>query len=171
MDCASFDKLVLDHLPAMQRLAVRLTGDRDAAEDLMQDALFKAMRSRKTFEERASFSTWMTRIVINAFRDGVSKKGTGIYFVEPTGREIEKRFPSPFSAVQAADMADHVAGLVSALSPRQREVLVLIAYEQMSAAQTADALGMTEQNVRTTLHHARQKLREQLAPYLSPDQR
>ena len=170
MDRASFDKLVLDHLPAMQRLAVRLTGDPHAAEDLMQEALLKAVRFCGTFRGESSFSTWMTRIVIHAFRDSLANKERRIVVEQPSD-QLEETLPSPLFIAQSRDMAEHIAALISSLPARQREVLVLTAYEHLTTAQAAEVLGLTEQNVRTTLHYARQKLRQQLAPYLNPDQR
>ena len=64
-----------------------------------------------------------------------------------------------------------MARLVSSLPPRQREVLVMVAYEQMTTADVAAALGVTEHNVRANLHAARARLRERLAPYLAEQRR
>ena len=59
-----------------------------------------------------------------------------------------------------------VAARVSALPPRQREVLVLITYEGLSPRAAADLLGISEASVYSSLHLARQRLRQELAPYL-----
>ena len=65
----------------------------------------------------------------------------------------------PAKEVLAGELAERVAGAVSRLPPRQREVLVLIAYEGLSTAEAAVALYATAQNQRTTLHRAREQLR------------
>jgi RNA polymerase sigma factor (sigma-70 family) len=69
---------------------------------------------------------------------------------------------SPPDAASATELGERIATAVSTLPPRQREVLVLIAYESFSPSETALVLEMTEQNVRTTLHLAREKLRIKL---------
>jgi RNA polymerase sigma-70 factor (ECF subfamily) len=79
---------------------------------------------------------------------------------------LDRRTPDPAVAAEAGELAELTAQLVSALPPRQREVLVLIAYESLSAPEAAAVLGISHQNVRTCLHLARERLRQQLAPYL-----
>ena len=69
IDRKTVDQLVLQHLPAALRLAQRLTGSTDAAEDLVQEALCRVLARWKSFRGEASFRTWMLQIVINADRD------------------------------------------------------------------------------------------------------
>jgi RNA polymerase sigma-70 factor (ECF subfamily) len=73
----------------------------------------------------------------------------------------------PPLAAAGREFGEIVASAVSNLPPRQREVLVLIAFESLAPADAAAALGITEQNLRTTLHLARAALRRRLEPYLS----
>jgi RNA polymerase sigma-70 factor (ECF subfamily) len=61
-----------------------------------------------------------------------------------------------------------IAQHVSALPPRQREVLVMLAYEGFTVEETAQTLGISPGNVHATLHHARVRMREALAAYLMP---
>ena len=70
------------------------------------------------------------------------------------------------SEAWASELGELVADRVSALPPRQREVLVLIAYEGLSPAEVARVLGISEANVHATLHVARRRLRTQLASLL-----
>src|SRR5437867_12782564 len=78
-DRTTFDRLVLEHLASAQRFAIRMTGDADAAEDLMQEALLRAHRAWQTFRGESKFTTWLFRIVINCFRDRIaaSPRSTG----------------------------------------------------------------------------------------------
>lgn len=62
-----------------------------------------------------------------------------------------------------------IANRVSSLPPKQREALVLVAFENMSISDAAEVLEMTETNVRVNLFHARQRLKQDLAEYLSPE--
>ena len=163
VDRQTFDRLVLEHLASAQRFAIRLTGDSHAAEDLMQDALLRAHRSWQSFRGESKFTTWFYRIVINCFRDRVARTVRS----EPLRETIEDHGAGdPAREAQSREFGKIVAMEVSRLPPRQREVLVLSAYEQCSIAEIAVVLATTEQNVRTNLHLARERLRERLAPHV-----
>jgi RNA polymerase sigma-70 factor (ECF subfamily) len=73
----------------------------------------------------------------------------------------------PAARVELQEFGTIVAKHVSNLPPRQREVLVLIAFEQLNVSEAANVLNVTEQNVRTNLHLARERMREKLAKYMS----
>jgi RNA polymerase sigma-70 factor (ECF subfamily) len=162
------DRLVRQHLPAAMRLALRLCGpgNPQAAEEVVTEALYRAARGWRTFRggenDLAAFRSWLNRILINAFRDHLARRP------QPAGLDRDAEPPDPRSddpadAAVAGELGDLVARLVSQLPLRQREVLVLIAYEGHDAAEVAEMLDLTGPNVRTTLHLARQKLREKLA--------
>jgi RNA polymerase sigma-70 factor (ECF subfamily) len=160
---AAFDRLVVEHLPGALRFAVKLTGDRESAEDVVQDALVRAARGWPAFRGEAAFRTWFSRIVINAFRDRLRRPPP-----EPIAEELaDDKAREPLAAVLAGELSELVAKHVSALPPRQREVLVLSVYEQFTVAEVAALLGISEANVYSTLHLARQRLKSQLASYLT----
>ena len=163
MDRHDFDRLAVEHLTAALRLAVRLTNNAHDAEEIVQEAMLRASKACHGFEARAQFKTWLFRIIVNVFRDSLRKKQL------PVDSEIEEPDdgqPSPFQEMQTRELSQVVAGYVSALPARQREVLVLIAYEQLSFTEAAELLNTTEQNIRTTLHLAREKMKHGLRHYL-----
>jgi RNA polymerase sigma-70 factor (ECF subfamily) len=167
LDRATFERLVLEHLPAAHRFAIRLTGDADAGEEVMQEALLKASRAWQTFAGRSTFRTWLLQIVINAFRDHRSAKvaagrnGTA----GPLPDDVpDLKASDPAGRMSGAEQGERIARLVSALPPRQREVFVLHAYEGLAPAQIAAVLGIEESNTRANLHFARQRLKAWLAP-------
>jgi RNA polymerase sigma-70 factor (ECF subfamily) len=166
---AAFDHQVVALIPSLLRLAGRLTGDPHVAEDVVQDALARAAKSWQTFRGEAKVSTWLTSIVVNVFRDRLTRaqrdRSTQSLEAHDVDRPVS-RVRDPAHAAQDAEFGRIVAACVSRLPPRQREVLVLVAYEGMSGREAADALGVSEQNVRTSLHLARQKMREMLAPHV-----
>jgi RNA polymerase sigma-70 factor, ECF subfamily len=156
-----FDRLIVESIPAMLRFATRLTGDVNDAEDVVQDALLRAARSWRAFRGESRITTWLFRIVVNVFRDRYRSR-------DDLG-SIEHELPArndPTQPIEANELGQIVAWHVSNLPPRQREVLVLIAYEQLNTAETARVLEMSEQSVRTNLHFARERMREKLAKYM-----
>jgi RNA polymerase sigma-70 factor (ECF subfamily) len=163
VDRERFDQLVRESLPKVQRLAIRLCGDLSRAQDVSQEALLRAARGWRGFREEASFATWMYRLTVNAWRDEMRRRE------QPGGLEGEptdEKGSGPAAGAAAKELGEIVAARVSELPPRQREVLILVAYEGHSMAEAAEVLEISEQNVRTTLHLAREKLKEKLAGYL-----
>ena len=162
VDLDRFDQLVRTHLPQAHRLAIRLCGDPHRAEDVMQEALLRASKAWGSFRGESSFSTWLFRLTVNAWRDEARRRRP------PQSLESE---PSDAMAVDPAagaaadELASVVAARVSALPPRQREVLVLIAYHAHSIAEAARVLGISEGGVRTNLHLARERLKRELARF------
>jgi RNA polymerase sigma-70 factor (ECF subfamily) len=168
VDRDSFDRLMLEHLPAAHRLAIRLTGTADAGEELAQEAMLRASRNWQSFRGESKFTTWLFQIVINVFRDALRRRST-----DPIeALEIrDTRVDDPRDIVSGAELRSLIAQHVSSLPPRQREVLVLVAYEEFSITQAGALLGISEQNVRTNLHFARQALKTKLAAYLGGEDR
>jgi len=162
-DRRDLDRLVSSHLPETLRFATRLTGNPDRAEEVVAEALVRVARSWESFRGEARFRTWLYRIVINVFRDGFAARAR----TEPLEDDPpDPRSPDPASQAWVSELGELVADRVSSLPPRQREVLVLIAYEGLSPAEVARLLGISEANVHSTLHVARGRLRRQLGPLL-----
>jgi RNA polymerase sigma-70 factor (ECF subfamily) len=163
VDRDRFDQLVRKDLPQAHRLAIRLCGDPHRAEDVVQEAMLRATRSWRSFRGESSFSTWLFRLTINAWRDEMRRR--------PAPRSLEAALsdpaaPKPADRAVLGELESIVAAHVSALPPRQREVLVLIVYHAHSTAEAANVLRISEASVRTNLHLAREKLKQNLARYL-----
>ncbi len=168
LDRQLLDRLVREHMADFMRLAVRLTGDLDTAEDVVQDALAGIARGWSGFRQAASFRTWATRIVVNAFRDHLRRidRAAGISMASLDVEPADPRPQEPESASEQAELKEQIAKHVSALPPRQREVLVLMAYEDMAVSEVAGLLEMTTANVHATLYAARQRMARELAEFL-----
>jgi len=161
------DRLVAEDTPKVLRFAMRLTGCEDAAEEVVQEALYRAARAADSFRGQSQFRTWFYRIVISAFRDqsvtAARRRSAG----ELTDELADPRGDDPAAATMAEELRELVAQRISALPSRQREVLVLTAYEEMRPREVAEVLGISASNVHATLHYARARLREELADYLT----
>jgi RNA polymerase sigma-70 factor, ECF subfamily len=167
LDCPALERpaldcLVLEHLPAALRFATRLSGNPETAEDIVQDALLRVARSWQTYRGEASFRTWFLRVVVNAFRDRLSRRAVP----EELSEELpDERATDPVIVAEDAELGSLVAAAVSTLPPKQREVLVLHTYEQLGTAEVARVLNISEQNVRAQLSYARARLKLALARY------
>ena len=160
------DRLVAEHMPEALRFAIRLTGCQEMAEEVVQEALYRAARGADSFRGESQFRTWFYRIVISAFRDQLTASARQRCAGELTDDLADPRGEDP-AAAMAGELRDLIAQRISALPPRQREVLVLTTYERLRPRQVAEVLGISESNVHVNLHYARARLRAELAAYLT----
>jgi RNA polymerase sigma-70 factor (ECF subfamily) len=149
------DQLVVAHLPAALRLAQRLVGDPDQAEEVVQDALCRVLTRWKSFRGESAFGTWMLQIVVNAARDRQRRKrdATELSREVPDTSALE---PNEQLATAELNRAIHEA--IDNLPERQREVALLVLGEGLSASDVAYVLKTTEANVYTCLHLARKRI-------------
>lgn len=168
MGKTSLDRLVAEHLPAAVRFATRLSGDPHQAEELVQDALVRVLRSWRGFRGEAAFRTWLFRIVINVFRDSLRRAARAgeVSLDDETDEPADMAVASGPQAALVAELGERIAQEVSRLPPRQREVLVLTVYEVMSTREVADLLEISPANVHSTLSVARARLKSRLSVYL-----
>ncbi len=165
----SLDELVLALLPDALRFATRLTGDVHEAEEVVGEALLRAVRSWPSFRGESAFRTWLWRVVLNVFRDRLrTRRGCDAGLAE-AAEAVDTSACEPIDAALSAELGVLVAKEVSQLPPRQREVLVLAVYEGLSTAEIAIAAEISEANVHATLSVARARLKQRLARYLNPE--
>ena len=143
---ALFEKLALANLDSATRVAHRLTGNQDLADELVQETMLRAVRNWESFRHQAQFNTWLYRILINAFRDQHRTKPR-VNFVEVQPNTHVAKSDSVEANVEATELSELVGKLIAELPDRQREVLVLSTYEQLSNQQIADALKIEVSNV------------------------
>jgi RNA polymerase sigma-70 factor (ECF subfamily) len=150
-----------------------LENDADA-EDAAQEAVLKAFTHINDFRGDCKFSTWLVQITINEARMKLRKQHRQLYesLDEPTADEQGDYWPKdyadwreiPLESLQLKQLRQALNKALTALEPKYREVLVLRDIQQFSVAETAQALGISEENVRTRLHRARLRMRDALAP-------
>ncbi len=156
------DRLIRAQLPAAMRFATRLTGRSSAGEELVQEALYRVARSWRTYRQEAEFRTWFFQIIINAFRDQRRRR----QIAPLDGDRSDPHQPDPADHLLEDELKTQIADCIARLPDRQREVIVLTTFEELSITQTANVLNISEQNVHASLHVARRRLREELAAYL-----
>ncbi|MCU1348524.1 MAG: polymerase sigma-54 factor RpoN [Acidobacteria bacterium] len=163
-DGVLFEILMRRHNQRIYR-AVRaiLRADEDA-EDVMQEAYLSAYQHLHQFEGRALFSTWLTRIAVNAAlaRRGRRGRTAGTGKDESMMALVESQAPDPEQDALASELRVVMEREVAALPDAFRAVLVLREVEGLSTSETAEVLGISEDLVKTRLHRARTTLRDRL---------
>ena len=153
------DRLVVEHLPLLLRVARRLTGEASLAEDLVQETLRRVLARWRTYRGEAPFEAWMLRVLMNVNRDRQRRtRHAPLYASEEFVDELPSASPGPHEDLIEDELHDQIRCAVDALPERQREVALLVFGEGQTAAQVAQALGITTANVHASLHLARKRI-------------
>ena len=146
---------------SLLRFAYLLTGDHGLAEDLLQNSLIKVYLSWDRIRDRAALEAYtrtvMTRTQLSWWRRPARREVLG---VEPTERDV--RDPHTVHERDQVDERDELWALLATLGPRQRAVLVLRFYEDLSEAEIARVLGCTTGTVKSQLSRGLARLRERM---------
>jgi RNA polymerase sigma-70 factor (ECF subfamily) len=166
MDHEAIARLAADHGRHLWALGYRLTGSAADADDLVQETLLRAIE-RPPARTGEPLRPWLVRVAVNLGRDLLrarKKRGyVGPWLPSPVEIEDEpEMFTEPrgaegrYDLVESASMAFLLA--LEALTPNQRAVLLLCDVFDYSVREAAEALGISEANVKTTHHRARRAL-------------
>ena len=165
---ACFEVLMRRYNQRLYRVARSIIRSDDEAEDVMQQAYINAYLHLGQFEERAKFSTWLTRITIHEALSRVRKAGR-LQQLEDRGEgeeSVTDRITSPDQdpeqAAYSGELAREIEGAVAELPDVFRGVFMLRDVEGLSTLETAECLGLNEDTVKTRLHRARTMLRREL---------
>jgi len=168
-DPDAFEAVAREHAPRLFRLAMRMTGRREEAEDLVQETLVRALPALKRFEGRARLSTYLIRALGNLWKNRLrSKKRSRFveWFRGKPGDEDETSeldpadtAPSAHELLERRDRAEQVRCAVQRLEPARRWTLLLREVEEMSYEEIAEVTGVAVGTVRSRLARARSDLR------------
>ncbi len=164
-DRDAFNELVRSTYRDLFALAYRITGNREDAGDVVQDAYVRAYRSMKRFRGDSSFSTWMYRITSNCASTTLSRRSRQRTEELSTDAPIVDLHPEqdPSLRAEAALLRGHVDRAIRALPERLRQVVVLRDLHDLSHSEIAAELGITTSAAKVRLHRARQRLRAVLS--------
>jgi len=162
-DRTAFGLLAARHGAPALRLACRVLGDLAEAEEVAQEALLRAWQGAAGFDPgRARFATWLHRIVLNLAIDRARRRARAPAAGLDAAEALVDPAPGPEAAAAAAEAGAALARALAALPPRQRAAIAL-AYEQdLSGAEAAAMLEISERALEGLLHRARHMLRRQL---------
>ena len=157
-DATAFDDLVRLHGEVIYRLALRMLGNPQDAEDVQQETFLQAYRRLRSFRREAAFGTWLYAI---AARLCLSKLRRRVHWQE----ELTNDPPSdprldPQERIASLASADRVQRALRSLSPSDRLLIVLKYVESLSHEQIAQVLGCSPESSRSRLVRAKRLFRE-----------
>jgi RNA polymerase sigma-70 factor, ECF subfamily len=170
-ETALFEVLMRRHNQRLFRVARAIVRDDLEAEDVMQEAYVRAFTQLGQFEGRAQWSTWVTRIAVNEALARVRRRGrfvdTDVERTEDGSMAEHDQSRSPLGAgpedqASARELSAFLERAVDDLPDIYRSVFVLREAEELSTADTAACLGISEELVKVRLHRARNELRRVL---------
>jgi RNA polymerase sigma-70 factor (ECF subfamily) len=172
---AAFDTLVRQYDQAVLRLALRLMGSEQDAQDIHQEAFFKAYRYLGNFRFECSFYTWIYRIVTNLCLDHLrrrkSRREDQSVMVDAAGAEMDllsnvsddRPMANPERELERKMLAQRIQQALEKLTPRERIVFELKHYQGLRLRTIGEMLNTTEETAKNTLFRATKKLRASLA--------
>ena len=159
---------------------ISILGNEADAEEIAQEALLKAFRSLATFRHESKFSTWLIQIAVNEAKMKLRKDHRHLYASIEEGVQTQDGDYSPIDLadwreipsdeLERGELRQALKHALQSLEEKYRTVFVLRDMEQLSIAETAKVLGISEQNVKTRLLRARLQLRDLLAPLFRAEQ-
>src|SRR6201987_2908202 len=169
-DAAAFEELDAGYEDKIFRLTSNITGNREDAEDAMQDAFMKAYAYLNNFHGESRFYTWLVRIAANEALMRLRKRRPNHFSLDQPveeesdlmPRELEEWRPNPEQLYAKSEIDNIVAAFVEQLEDEYRIVPVLRDVEELPNQETADPLGISISAVKSRLLRARLKLREKL---------
>jgi|HubBroStandDraft_3_1064219.scaffolds.fasta_scaffold259088_1 RNA polymerase sigma factor (sigma-70 family) len=171
-DKSAFGELCERHTRQIFRVAVRVTRNREDAEDAMQDSFLSAYIHLKNFDGRSKFVTWLTRIAINSALMKLRKKrATPEISMDQDDATPESRphfeFPdkalNPEETFYQSESKKILDAAIARLRPRTRKIVELQIFQEMSVKEAARTLEISETAAKSRMYHARESLRRSLS--------
>ncbi len=153
-DPTAAETFAREHYSAVLRLALRLSGNRDDAEDIAQETFLVARQKIHTYRGGSSLRTWIHRIAFNEYRQWRRKR-------RPLQLADHDR-PSIDKAIKSFETGHDLENALRQLPDKQREAFILFEVEQLSMNEVAHVLGVPSGTAKARVHYARQCLRRQL---------
>lgn len=178
------EQLVSRYENQVYNLALRMMGNREDAEDVLQDTFLSVVRAIGSFQEKSSFSTWLYRIAANAALTRLRKRSRQekseaefldeVYSLKKQTHEQATLIDwssNPIDSILSSEIRKVMKEAISELPEAYRAVFVLRDVQGMPAGQVAEVLDLSIPAVKSRLHRARLFLRNQLSRYFEEEAR
>jgi RNA polymerase sigma-70 factor (ECF subfamily) len=170
-DEEAFRLLVERHSRSVYRLAYRMTGRPQDAEDVVQETFIRAFRQLDRFEARSNFSTWLYRIGFNCSIDYMRGRPKRESSEEPAVLDAmsgQEPGPSAHDLVYAGEINGRVQEALEALSEKERAAFLMRHYHGCSIEEIGSTLGMKTNATKHSIFRAVRKMRTALEPLVGP---
>jgi RNA polymerase sigma-70 factor (ECF subfamily) len=155
---SDLDRLFERHHRPLFQFFLRLTGDRQASEDLVQDVFLRMLRYRATYQPFSQFRTWMYQLARNAHIDRFKRTRRVVGLEEAPG-EPASPAPHPGEILERTRELATLRRALTRLSHEHREVLILSRFHGLSYRQVGEVVGCAEGTVKVRVFRAMQQLR------------
>ena len=174
-DSEAFRALVERHGRAVYRLAYRMTGSAQDAEDVVQETFLKAYKQLSRFESRANFGTWLHRIAVNCSIDLIRSRphreavhddadleqfGASMESTDATGT-------SPERLMMGTEVQQRIGDAMANLSRMERAAFILRHFEGRSIEEISQSLGLKTNATKHSIFRAVRKMRVALEPFVA----
>lgn len=159
-DAGAFDELTIRHMQRAFRVAYRLLGHREDAEDLVQEVFLLVLERIDSFQPGRSFSPWFFRILIN--RGLNARKSRALRRTDEVPDDAPALTVAPDRAAEQLEARERLRAAMDRLPETQQTVVRLFELEGFSGREIAEILELPDGTVRWHLHQARRALRKAL---------
>jgi RNA polymerase sigma-70 factor (ECF subfamily) len=175
-DSEAFRLLVERHSRGVYKVAFRVTGRAEDAEDVVQETFLKAYRQLDRFEERSSFGTWLHRIAWNCAvdllrarpkREQAEETETLEQLGASSAGSVTGGTPSPERLMASVQVGDRVKAAMARLSALERAAFVMRHYEGRTIDEISRALDIRQNAAKHSIFRAVRKMRIALEPFVS----
>lgn len=166
-DKAAFEQIFKKYQKPIYNFAARMVSAQEAA-DVTQDAFYSAMKAIDTYDRDRRFSTWLFAIAKNRCYDILRRKGRLSFqpYDEKSRYAGHEGSPKVEEAIAKAELADVVEECLTQLSPRDRLVILLRDFHQLSHEEMSEVLEASIASVKSRIHRARMRFKEKIKPHL-----
>lgn len=151
---------VEDYRNSVFRYALNLTNDWNCAEDLTQECLLRALKKQHQLENKSTALAWLVKIARNIWIDQARKRKILTQSLDE-GLLIDSTWKFPANHDHITESTEEILKRMKQLPQRQREVLYLHAFEELSISEISDALQINRNAVKASLSFARKAMRQQ----------
>jgi RNA polymerase sigma-70 factor (ECF subfamily) len=164
-----YESLMRKYNLRLYRVSMSIINDDMEAEDIMQTVYINAYQQLAKFQNRSSFGTWITRILIN---ESLLRKKKIIKHQEALMKNTDNEYhnDTPLNSLMNKELKAILENAVSTLPEKYRMVFVMREIQEMSTNETMEVLNLGESNVKIRLNRAKEMLRNELSGYYKSNQ-
>jgi RNA polymerase sigma-70 factor (ECF subfamily) len=161
-----YEGIIRKYNQRLYRIARSFIKNEDEIEDVMQETYIKAYLHLKQFEGKSQFSTWLTRILINQANLSLNKEKRVRALISNSSDDIpdikSSNEPGPDQNLMNGEVKKYLEQAIDELPDTLRSVYIMREVEGLSVNETAEALSLSIENVKTRLHRAKANLKDSL---------